>query len=137
MKKLDVTLFDKGFKWIKIGELSDDVIDLLGIDRRPCDIVLWEDRLKYIEKHMRDYNSKEEYDKHIALIPEIISNPDYIARHPSKNSIEYIKKIDKLTIVAIRLKSEGRLALRTVFPLSEKQLANYIKSGTALKISRS
>jgi hypothetical protein len=49
-------------------------------------------------------------------IPEIIAHPDHIGKHPSKNSIEYIRRIDELFIVAVRIKS-GKLALRTAFHL--------------------
>lgn len=52
----------------------------------------------------------------------------------SKGSIEYIKQIDELFIVAVRLRAKGALALRTAFPLTQKQLQDYINSGTAKKI---
>ena len=132
---LDINKLKTGFNSIKIGELTFEVIKILNLNRTPCDIILWEDRFKYIEKHRIDFSSDEEFDKHIAFIPKIISDPDYIGKHPSDNSIQYIKRIDRLMIVAIRLKSSGNLSFRSSYILSETQLIDYIKSGTVWEIS--
>ena len=48
---LNVDDLSKGFIKIKIGKLTNEVIDLLNLNRDPCDIIMWEDRFKYIEKH--------------------------------------------------------------------------------------
>lgn len=113
---------------IKIGELSENVIDVLNLNGDTCDIIMWEDRFKYIHKHVCDFNSEDNFNKCISCIPEIISNPDYIAKHTTKNSLEFIKQIDELVIVVIRIKSKGNLAFRTAYPLKKEQLQNYIKS---------
>jgi hypothetical protein len=39
-------------------------------------------------------------------------------------------------IVAIRIKTQGNLAFRTTYPLSEEQLDDYIKSDTVWKIKK-
>lgn len=134
--KLDIDFLKNGFKTIKIGVLTKEVIDLLGLNRLECDIILWEDRFRYIEKHKGDFNTEEDYYRHIAQIPDIIENPDYVGLHPGKNSIEYIKRIDELMIVAVRIRQTGNLAFRSAYPLSEKQLLNYLNSGTVFKIDR-
>ena len=132
---LDLEKLKSGFNFIKVGKLTNEVINLLGIEHKECDIIMWEDKFQYIHKHIVDFQSKETFEKCISKIPEVIAYPDYIGIHPTKNSIEYIKYIDELTIVAIRIK-EGKLALKTVFPLSEKQLQDYIKCNTVIKISK-
>ncbi|MDD4834818.1 MAG: PBECR2 nuclease fold domain-containing protein [Lutispora sp.] len=131
---LNVGDLSKGFINIKIGKLANEVIDLLNLNREPCDIIMWEDRFKYIEKHKQHFQSEESYKKHVSQIPDIIENPNYIAKHPSSNSIEYIKRIDELMLVAVRIKNTGNLAFRTAYPLSELQLQDYINKGTAIKI---
>jgi hypothetical protein len=124
-----------GFGSIIIGKLTKEVISLLGLNRSECDIILWEDRLKYIQKHIADFDSIEEYEKHTELIPEIIKNPDYVGKHPNSKSIEYIKRIDRLMLVAVRLKLSGDLAFCSAYPIREEQLESYIRSGRAYKVT--
>ena len=88
------------------------------------------DRLKYIEKHKSDFKSEEDFYKHIEMLPEIIGNPDYVGIHPSGESIEYIKRIDEVMIVAVRLTGKKALWVRTAFPLSNDKLETYISSGS-------
>ena len=132
---LDINSLKNGFINVKVGRLTQDIINLLNLNRDECDIVLWEDRLKYIEKHKVNFDDESDFEKHIARIPEIIDSPDYVGKHPADNSIQYIKRLDKLMIVAIRIKNQGNLAFRTAYPLSEEQLADYIKCGTVWKIN--
>lgn len=133
---LDINTLKNGFKTIKIGVLTKEIITLLKLNRDECDIILWEDRFQYIEKHKADFKTEDDYYKHIAQIPDVIENPDYVGIHPGKNSIEYIKKIDELMIVAVRIKQTGSLAFRSAYPLTEKQLQDYLSSGTVLKVER-
>lgn len=68
---------------------------------------VWEDRFKYIHKHICDFKTPENFYNCISCIPEVIAKPDYIAKHPTKNSIEYIKRLDELFIVVVRIKPTG------------------------------
>lgn len=129
-KKLDLNIFNSGVKVVKIGQLTKDIIDFLDLQCIPCDIVLWHDRLEYIEKHKSDFESEVDFYKHIELIPDIIENFDYIGKHPSDNSIQFIKHIDKYMLVGIRLKASGNLSLRSSYPITEEYLKKYIQSGT-------
>jgi hypothetical protein len=81
-----------------VGQLTQELIDIMGLNISETDIVLWKDRIKYFEKHKKDFESEEDYKKHVSKLPEIIQNPDYIGEHPTKNSIEFIKKIDELML---------------------------------------
>ena len=125
-----------GFGKLMIGKLTPDVISVLGLSSDPRDIVMWEDRYQYIQKHKGDFQSEDNFFSCVKKIPDVVADPDYVALHPSKGSIEYIKQINELVIVAVRLKNTGNLALRTFFPLTQKQLQDYIDSGTAKKISK-
>ena len=131
---LDLQKLSSGFSKAVVGSLTPAIIKLLGLHREPCDIILWEDRFDYIHKHITDFKSHASFERCIANIPEIIAAPDYVGIHPTKGSIEYIKRVDELTIVAVRLKPKGDLALRTVFPLTEAQLQDYLQKGTVKKI---
>lgn len=44
---LDLNFDNNGKNKVKIGELTQDIIDLLGIQRKPCNIVMWAERLKH------------------------------------------------------------------------------------------
>lgn len=133
---LDDSDFSPGFGKLIIGKLTPEVISTLGLSSSPRDIIMWEDRYQYIQKHKSDFQSEENFNSCVKKIPDVIADPDYVALHPSKGSIEYIKQIDELLIVAVRLKNTGSLALRTAFPLTQKQLQDYINSGTAKKMSK-
>lgn len=132
---LDINKLENGFVNIKIGELTQDIIDLLGINIKPRSIILWEDRFVYIHKHVKDFSGgKTQFDECMSRIPLIISKPDYVALHPTKGSIEFIKRVDELMIVVVRLKQSGNLAFRTAYPITELQLKDYIQCGTAVKL---
>jgi hypothetical protein len=131
---LDIEELRLGFNFVKIGRLSKEIIRLLNINHQECDIIMWEDKFQYIHKHIKDFKTPDSFYNCISKIPEVIGTPDYVGIHPTKKSIEYIKRIDELLIVAIRIKS-GKLALKTVFPLSEEQLRDYLNSNTVIKMN--
>lgn len=133
-KLLDVKALKDGFLKVKIGELTQNVIDSLCLCRKPCDIVMWEDRYQYIHKHIKDFGGVERFEFIVSNIPTIIQSPDYIGVHPTEHGIEYIKRFGDLVVVAVRIRQEGVLALRSVHPLTEKQLTDYIKAETVIKI---
>ena len=135
--KLDLNIFNSGVKCVEVGKLTDEMIKFLNLSRNPGSIVLWNDRFKYIEKHKNDFQSEEEYYKHIQEIPNIIENPDYLGLHPKDNSIQFIKRIDALMLVGVRIKNQGSLSIRSSYPISEDQLKTYIASNTAWKFGNS
>lgn len=79
--KLNIDNLKLGFNSVKISVLTKEIINLLSLNRDSCDIILWEDRFKYIEKHKDDFKNEIEFERHIALMPEVIENPDYIGVH--------------------------------------------------------
>lgn len=92
---------------------------MLNIDRKPCNIVMWAERLKYTEKHRFNFKTKEDYLEAIKNIPNIIENPDYVGLHPTDNSIQYIKQINRLMLVGIRIRPESEISYRTAYPIKE------------------
>lgn len=126
--KLNFEKLEKGP--LVVGTAKKEVLAELGLPSdKELDIVLWKDRLSYIEKHKKDFSSEEEYFAHLESIPDIINDPDYIGKHPKGGSIEYVKRLDKVVIVAVRIKNTGPLAIRTLYPLKESQVKSYLNSG--------
>ncbi len=125
---LDLEFPQKGIKKVKIGELTSEVIDKLNIDRKPCNIVMSRDKLKYTEKHKDDFKNESDYFKCVQKIPAIINNPDYVGLHPNDDSIQYIKRVDELMLVGVRIKQFGEMYYTTAYPISETKLQNYINN---------
>lgn len=131
MKKLDINKISKGkSKNIKIGELSQEVINLLDLDLKPQNINIWSTRIEeHCEKHKDEYSSPSAYNQAITSIPLIIENPDYIGLHKNGN-IQYIKKLNDISLVGIQIiKGNGNLLFRTIFPITEDKLNYSIKNG--------
>ena len=69
------------------------------------------------------------------FIFNILENPTYVAKHPKKDSIEYIKRYilnDEYVLVAVRVTSNNVNFVRTMFAMSEKKV-NIYKNGGFLK----
>jgi len=129
--ELDVKKISKGrSRNIKIGELSEDVINALGLDLKPQNINVWSTRIpEHCEKHMQEYSSPNTYNQAIKNIPLILKEPDYIGLHKNGN-IQYVKRLDDISLIGVQiLKGSGNLLFRTIFPISEVKLKNSIKSG--------
>lgn len=100
MDELNINKLIKGkSRNIKIGELSEEVINALNLDLKPQIINVWSTRIpEHCEKHKKEYSSSNAYNQAIKSIPLI-------------------------------LKGSGNLLFRTIFPISEVKLKNSIKSG--------
>lgn len=129
MDELDITKIATGTsRNIKIGELKPEVINLLNLDLKPQNINIWSPRLQeHCEKHKDEYSSPTAYNNAIKLIPEIINNPDYIGLHQENGNLQYIKKLDDISLVGIKIiKGKGNLLFRTIFPITEDKLNYYL-----------
>ncbi len=122
-------LSDLNKELYKVGKLTINIIDLLNLSSEEKDIIVWRDRLNYIAKHKNDFETEEQFYKHIEAIPEIIQNPDYVGLHPNGKSLEFIKRIDENMLVAVRLSDKKKLAFRTSYPIKQSKLNNYIAAG--------
>ena len=121
---------------VSVGKLTKKIIDLLELDIGVSNIYIDRKRIKHIKKHIKDFQTENDFWNHIEKIDEIIENPDFVGLHPSKESIQYIKKIDEWTLVAVRVKGRDSLTVRTAYPLSQNKLQNYIDAGRLININR-
>lgn len=111
----------------QVGTLNKTVINMFNLNLNiDSPIFIGVKNIEHIKtKHPKDF---EMYgDK----IEQIISSPDFIAKHPKKDSIEYIKKF-KVTntdyvLVAVRTSGSGTLFARTLFVMSQDKVAKYEK----------
>ena len=129
MKCFNIDNLDK--KIYHVGILTDEVIQLLGLNLNSTNIAFSEDKIRYAEKHADKFESYEQYKYYIESTPDIISNPDYVALHPSGKSIEYIKCVDEILLVAVRVRQHGHLWVKSFYPITQSKLDLYIKVGTA------
>jgi hypothetical protein len=110
----------------KVGQINDVVISILNLSLDPnTPIFVGETNLK----HMEDEHP-EDYRKYGSKIKEILENPDYVAKHPNKDSIEYIKVFydsdkDDHVLVAIRATSNGIFYARTLFVMADRKVEQY------------
>jgi len=124
-----------------IGYLSDDMIDSIGRNKpeflkqiRDRKIIMWDDRLEHINKHKYDFESVDEFEKYVNLIPDIVNRPDYLAIREKDNSILFIKEYEKNLLVAVRVNAQGKLPFRTIYPITDSQKNDYLKKGNAWKL---
>ena len=139
---MEAKIFSDSLNFVSIGRIRRDIIDSIlekypefsGVLSSDTDILFWKDRIKHTERHKKDFVSEEEYELCFEQIPDIIRNPEFISVHPNKDSISFICRFTDHVSVAVRLSTDGRLAYRTMYPLRETQLNNYIKQGRAWKV---
>lgn len=140
--KLDDNIFNDNSKSVSIGIIDSKLITLVK-DLNPniaqnmiagTDIIFWKNRIKHIQKHISDFDSPEQFKQCFENIPSIISNPDFISTNPKDSSISFIKKQSKNTSVAVRISNDGKASFRTMYPLRDSQLNNYIENSRAKAI---
>ena len=121
-------------KVAKIGKFSKKIIDLLNLNiPENTEIYIGNQNREHMEKkHSHDYY----YYHH--LLPNIISNPDYVGIEPKNNSIEYIKEvsIDPSVIIkiAIRVSSNGKYFVRTMYNISDHKIQSALNKGYLFKV---
>lgn len=142
MNKLDIDRFNDECKCISIGNLSKEQIDLIVQNSpdlkgvlKPKNILMWSNRLEHIEKHRSDF-AYGDFEKYIEDIPEIISKPDYIGVSPKNSSIQFIKCYSDNVLIAVRVATEGKMSFRTMYPITDSQLADYKKKNKIWRVSK-
>ena len=142
MSKLDIDRFNDECKCISVGKLSKEQIELIVKNRpdletvlKTKNILMWENRLEYIEKHSRNF-AYGDFEKYIEDIPEIISKPDYIGIPPHDLSIQFIKCYNDNVLVAVRVAADGKLSFRTMYSITNSQLADYEKKNRIWKVNK-
>jgi phage-Barnase-EndoU-ColicinE5/D-RelE like nuclease3 len=110
----------------KVGEIDTVVIKTLNLSLDPnTPIFIGEENLAHIERRHPD-----DYKKYKDKISDILKDPDYIAKHPKKDSIEYIKvyydeEKDDHVLVAVRATARGIHFAKTLFVMSDEKVAKY------------
>lgn len=64
-------------------------------------------------------------------IPLIIEKPDYVGIHSNNKGIFYIKKLKNNCLVGVTMDS---MLFRSMYPIKESKLNNYIKQGKVFPI---
>lgn len=130
---MDLNKFISGHDPIVIGRVTEALIHFLKLEMEETDILFWKDRITHIEEHKNDFKSEESYLHHLESIPIIVQFPDYVGYHEKDKSLQFIKRIDVYTLVAIRVSDRGKCNLRTMFPVTPNKLASYLASGRVKK----
>lgn len=74
-----------------------------------------------------------EYEKYFPYISDIISNPNYVGKNPSDESITYVKFYqigEEYVRVAVRVTTNGTAFAKTLHLLSTVNAERYIEKGT-------
>lgn len=117
----------------KVGKINEIVISVLSLSLDPnTPIFIGETNLE----HMKSEHP-EDFEKYGAKLAEILEFPDYVAKHPNKDSIEYIKRFfdeekEDYVLVAVRASTKGIAYARTLFVMNDKKVEKY-KEKDALK----
>lgn len=129
--ELDISKIRNKSGNIKIGELSNEVINILDLECNPQNIYLWGARIdEHCEKHKSEYSSPSAYNEAIKSIPQIISNPDYVSQNSKNGNIQYIKRLTDISLVGVKItKGSKGLIFRTIFPITEGKLNKNLENG--------
>ncbi|HCX63115.1 MAG TPA: hypothetical protein DHU59_11855 [Clostridiales bacterium] len=120
----------------ELGMLKDSIIQLLGIESKESKVLISKDKITYTKKHCKDYSCYEEFKMHTEAAPTVLKLPDYVGIHPKGDSIIFVKKITANVLVAVRLSNTDVKWVKTIYPITEAKLNNYIKSGRLKKVEK-
>ncbi len=115
-----------------VGQITQNVINTFSVNLAEGQPIFCGESNK---NHMKSEHP-EDFEKYGDKIEDIIRNPDFIAKHPKKDSIEYIKIYkdhnDDHVLVAVRATGSGTLFARTLFVMDSEKVKKYTLVG-ALK----
>lgn len=124
-------------KCTSVGELDSDKVAFL---QKHCPdlfsqikgrtIIMWKDRVEHLKKHGYETTNMSVEDM-CSLIPEIIEKPDYLGVRKKDMSIQFIKRYSDNMLVAVRMDSKGKLLFRTMYTITDSQLSDYLRKGSA------
>lgn len=113
----------------KVGEITPRVAELLEMEiPLNAPILLGRTNIEHmLDRHEADYI------KYGDRIPEILAQPDYVGRHPTNGSIEYVKEFvvdGEYVKVAVRISESGSYFARTLYVLDNNRVKRFIAKGT-------
>lgn len=117
----------------QIGTIDEKVISILNLSIEPnTPIFLGETNIKHMKQE-----HPEDFKKYGDKIEEILNDPDYIAKHPRNDSIQYIKvyydeEKQDYVMVAVRTSKSNRYYARTLFVMNDVKVKKY-KEKDAMK----
>jgi len=115
-----------------IGVLSQQVIDLLGLDfEAETPIYIGELNIKHIER-----NHPGDYGKFGRRIRRILAEPDYIGLNDKDDSIEFVKSFGKFIKVAVRVSNSGLLFVRTLYHITDRQVSLWVHTGRLILLTK-
>jgi hypothetical protein len=115
-----------------VGQITREVICLLNLSVVPCSIFWGESNRKHVES-----NHPGTYQKYGAtigsIIASVIGSSDYIGYR--NDAIEYIKNMPdgEILKVAIRPSKRGVYFARTIYPIQQSELENFLANNTLVK----
>lgn len=113
-----------------VGTLDKKVIDILSLSMEEGQPIFCGESNK---EHMKSEHP-DDFEKYSDRIEEIIERPDFIALHPTKKSIEYIKLYfdhnEEIVLLAVRASAKGTLFARSLYSIDKNKFDSYAKSGT-------
>ncbi|MCX8002613.1 MAG: PBECR2 nuclease fold domain-containing protein [Anoxybacillus mongoliensis] len=120
-----------------VGVINQQVIQKLGLHiTENTPIMLGKTNIEHMKsEHPNDFR------KYFKYLPDILSAPDYIAKHPNKTSIEYIKTFydeDKkdYVLVAVRASNNNVFYARSLFVMSDEKIEKYRRKGALIKYEK-
>ena len=141
VNKISRDLFTSKNNVVSLGTLDNTMINFIcsiepSLASRlssNTEISFFANRIKHTERHKDDFSSDVMFEICLEDIPDIIHEPDYISIHPKKNSISFIKDYSQHVSVAVRITIDNKLSYRTMYPITDAQLQNYLDTGRAKK----
>jgi len=116
--------FDQITKPIPIGQVTEEIIRLLGCGNSPGVIFIGPSNIKHMKK-----NHPDDFVKYSMYIQDILQTPDFVGENPNNGSLQFVKLFDDNVLVAVRLSSSGVYFARSLYVITETKLSNYRKSG--------
>ncbi|MCL2426492.1 MAG: PBECR2 nuclease fold domain-containing protein [Oscillospiraceae bacterium] len=116
----------------KVGEISQQVIDLLGLSvKAGTPIYLSDSNIEHmVNSHPQDF---EDYG---IDLENILKHPDYVGTNPKDNSIEYVKLFQvqnkEYIKVAVRVSASGNYFARSLYSRDVSKMERFIKKGYLL-----
>lgn len=109
-----------------IGKLNANIAKYWKLEEHANKpIVIFYDRKQHvIDKHLRDFGSKERIDYVWSRLGDIIKSPDSVFYNIKTKGLEYYKKIDDTIVVAIRINFGSTLKIKSFYPANKNKLNN-------------